>query len=572
VSIEGFPSESYPGILALLSELPYEYRWSTRFIFMDQHEAEAHLEKYRKKWRQKVVGFFDKLFKTNTGVVDRDALAMVDDAERGIAEIKSGQTAHGYYTSVIVVMDNNCQRADAHALEIYEAVNTIGFAARIETVNAVEAYLGSLPAHSAENIRRPFVSTDNLSHLMPTSTTWTGSATAPCPHYPPGAPALMHCVTRGSTAFRYNLHDGDLGHTLIFGPTRSGKSVFLATLVAHLRQYKDITVFAFDKGNSLYALTRAIHASTGRQDGLHIRLGDDDSPLAFCPLQFLETKADRAWAMNWIDTILRLNDLQTTPEQRNEIGLAITSMYESSSCSISEFVYTVQDDAIRRALHQYTSDGSAGQLLDAPHDDLALANFTVFEIEELMKMDERYALPVLLYIFRRIERCLKGQPAVVILDEAWLMLGHPVFRSKIKEWLKVFAKANCAVVMATQSLSDAANSGILDVMVESCPNKTFLPNPNARETFALYERMGLNERDVEIIATAKPKRHYYYSSPLGKRLFELALGDVALSFVAQSDKETISEIRQLEERYGDDWVNAWLQQRGLAALEKEMAA
>ena len=93
------------------------------------------------------------------------------------------------------------------------------------------------------------------------------------------------------------------------------------------------------------------------------------------------------------------------------------------------------------------------------------------EIEELMNLGEKFALPVLLYLFRRIERALQGQPAVIILDEAWLMLGHPAFRAKIREWLKVLRKANCLVLMATQSLSDAANSGILDVIMESTATK-----------------------------------------------------------------------------------------------------
>ena len=76
-----------------------------------------------------------------------------------------------------------------------------------------------------------------------------------------------------------------------------------------------------------------------------------------------------------------------------------------------------------------------------------------------MNLGDKYALPVLLYLFRRIETSLKGQPAMIVLDEAWMMLGHPVFREKIREWLKVLRKANCMVLMATQSLTDAAHSG-----------------------------------------------------------------------------------------------------------------
>ncbi|EWS66547.1 Type IV secretion system protein virB4 [Hydrogenophaga sp. T4] len=159
-----------------------------------------------------------------------------------------------------------------------------------------------------------------------------------------------------------------------------------------------------------------------------------------------------------------------------------------------------------------------GHLLDAEEDGLALNDFITFEIEELMNLGDKYALPVLLYLFRRIERSLKGQPTAIILDEAWLMLGHPVFRAKIREWLKVLRKANCLVVMATQSLTDASGSGILDVIVESTATKIFLPNAHARdeETSALYRRMGLNKRQIEIVATAIPKSQYYYVSEQGR--------------------------------------------------------
>jgi type IV secretion system protein TrbE len=169
------------------------------------------------------------------------------------------------------------------------------------------------------------------------------------------------------------------------------------------------------------------------------------------------------------------------------------------------------------------------------------------------------------YLFRRIERSLKGQPAAIILDEAWLMLGHPAFREKIREWLKVLRKANCVVIMATQSLSDAANSGILDVMVESTGAKIFLPNIYARdeETSALYKRMNQNPRQIEILATAIPKKQYYYTSDKGRRLFDLALGPLSLAFVGVSDKDSVAAIKILETKFGDKWIDEWLANRGL---------
>jgi type IV secretion system protein VirB4 len=574
VAIEGFPTESHPGILSALSELSCEYRWSSRFIFMDPHEAVAHLEKYRRKWRQKIRGFFDQVFNTQIGVVDQDAMSMVADAEAAIAEVNSGQVGQGYYTSVVVLMDEDRMQLETLARRLEKAINALGFAARIETINTLDAYLGSLPGHGVENVRRPLMNTMNLAHLLPTSTIWTGQAEAPCPMYPPHSPALMQCVTQGATPFRLNAHVRDVGHTFVFGPTGSGKSTLLGTIVAQARRYPGMALYCFDKGLSLYPLAKAAGARhftvaadshSGSSMPSASSASSVDSRLSFCPLQFLDSQSDRAWAMEWIDALLALNGLVTTPAQRNEIGLAIASMHQSGSRTLSEFFTLIQDATVRETLKVYTVEGVMGHLLDAQDDGLSLSDFTVFEIEELMNLGDRYALPVLLYLFRRIEKSLRGQPAMIVLDEAWIMLGHKVFREKIREWLKVLRKANCLVLMATQSLSDAAHSGILDVIVESTATKIFLPNVYARDqdTAALYRRMGLNERQIEILATAVQQRDYYYVSELGRRLFELALGPLALAFVGSTDKESIARIRELEMKHGNGWVLAWLALKGL---------
>ena len=558
VAIEGFPLESHPGILNALAELPTAYRWSSRFIFMDRHESIRHLERFRKKWRQKVRGFFDQVFNTGHGPVDQDAVAMVEDAEAAMADINSGLVALGYYTSVVVLMGESREKTEEAARQVEKTIHQLGFVARTETVNTMEAYLGSLPGHGVENVRRPLINTLNLADLLPTGSAWTGHSSAPCPLYPPASPPLLNCVTNGSTPFRLNLHVRDLGHTLMLGPSGSGKSTHLGLIAAQLRRYPNMSLYVFDKGLSMYPLTKAV-------GGQHFSVAADGDRTAFCPLQFLHSASDRAWAMEWIETLLTLNGMQCSPVQRNEIGQAITSMHASGARTLSEFSLTIQNEAVRQALRQYTVDGMMGHLLDADQDTLALSDFTTFEVEELMQLGDKFALPVLLYLFRRIERNLTGQPAAIIIDEAWLMLAHPAFRAKIHEWLRVLRKSNCLVLMATQSLSDAANSGILDMIVESTATKIFLPNPYARdkETAELYQRMGLNRWQIDTLASAEPKRHYYYASEHGRRLYELALGPLALSLLGASDKESITTIKKLESQYGDQWLSAWLAQRDL---------
>lgn len=300
--------------------------------------------------------------------------------------------------------------------------------------------------------------------------------------------------------------------------------------------------------------------------GSHYRIGAD--ALAFAPLQHIDdASSEQTWAEEWVATLAELQGLTVLPGHRVAIRTAMDALRANPRRmrSLSDFFHVVQDAELRQALKHYTAAGALGHLLDASEDDLALSNFMVFEVEELMQLGDRNLIPVLTYLFHRIERALHGQPTLLLLDEAWIMLGHPVFREKLREWLKVMRKANCAVVLATQSLSDAARSGILDVLVESCPTKIFLPNATARQDGQreLYAGMGLNARQLDIIASATPKRDYYMTTPAGRRLIQLALGKKALAFAGASDKASLARIQELQERHGQNWVNLWMQERGV---------
>ncbi len=263
--------------------------------------------------------------------------------------------------------------------------------------------------------------------------------------------------------------------------------------------------------------------------------------------------------------MIAIQGVSVMPDHRNAISRQILLMASSNARSLSDFVSGVQLREIKDALFHYTVDGPLGYLLDAESDGLSLRGFQTFEVEELMNMGERNLVPVLTYLFRRIEKRLDGSPSLIVLDEAWLMLGHPVFREKIREWLKVLRKANCAVVLATQSISDAERSGIIDVLKESCPTKICLPNGAAREpgTREFYERIGFNQRQIEIVSKAIPKREYYVATPEGRRLFDMALGPLTLSFVGASGKDDLKTIRTLRAAHGAAWPAVWLETRGV---------
>ncbi|NTZ47737.1 conjugal transfer protein TrbE [Lelliottia aquatilis] len=555
ISIDGFPNFSSPNMLSTLDYLSVEYRWNTRFCYYDSAEAKAQLTKEQKKWKQKVVSFKDKLLRTPAPKIDQDALNMVSQYEAALTAASNDEIKYGHYTSTIILRHRDIEQLELDAEEVANCLrNTMGMSCRIESVNAAEAFLGSLPSDSIHNVRRPLLSTLNLAHLSPLSGIWGGDATCPCPFYPEKSPPLMYCAAEGNTPFRLNLHVGDVGHTLLFGPTGAGKSTKLATLIAQFMRYSHAQVYAFDKGNSLFAVSQC--------GGSHYDIGQDDSP-SFSPLADIDD--DFKWCEKYIEHLLILQGVTVEPAQIKKIRAALKVMQASRILTMSEFCIQVQDQQIKEAIHYYTQEGRCGDLLDAEHDSTALASLQVFEIETLMKRGDKDMLAVLLYLFRKIERGLTGHPTMIVIDEAWMALSHPVFREMIKEWLKVLRKANCVVILATQSLSDAVNSGMLDVLTESCPTQIFLPNEKAQDDIPrkIYETFGLNSRQIEIISMAIPKRQYYVTSPKGNRLIDLALSPLELAFVGISDKPELRELKSCIQRNPDSWYFDWLKYKGV---------
>ena len=126
-------------------------------------------------------------------------------------------------------------------------------------------------------------------------------------------------------------------------------------------------------------------------------------------------------------------------------------------------------------------------------------------------------------------------------------------------------RKNAAVVMATQQVSDIAKSEIADVVLENCPTKILLPNSESRTSNSrvFYDRVGLNERELEILELSIPKKHYYMVSPLGRRLIDLGIGNVALAWVGVNGREERDIAKAVMDRNPENWRSDWLRLKGM---------
>ena len=565
LTIVGFPTATTPGILDELNRLAFPYRWATRAILLDKTDATRLLTKVRRQWfaKRKSIAAILREVMTNEAstLLDTDAANKAADADLALQELGADYAGEAYVTATVTVWDN-APRIAAEKLRLVEKViQGRDFTAMPETINAVDAWLGSLPGHVYANVRQPPISTLNLAHMIPLSAVWAGPERDE--HF--GAPPLLFGKTEGSTPFRFSLHVGDVGHTLVVGPTGAGKSVLLALMALQFRRYSSSQVFAFDFGGSIRAAALAMGGDWHDLGG-GLTEGSGDS-VSLQPLASIHHVPERAWAADWIVAILMREGVTITPEVKEHLWTALTSLASAPVVerTITGLAVLLQSNDLKQALRPFCVGGAYGRLLDAEHEHLGEASVQAFETEGLIGTGAAPA--VLAYLFHRIEDRLDGRPTLLIVDEGWLALDDEGFAGQLREWLKTLRKKNASVVFATQSLSDIDNSPIAPAIIESCPTRLLLPNERAIEPqiAAIYRRFGLNDRQIEILARAMPKRDYYCQSRRGNRLFELGLSDVALALCAASSKTDQAAIDRILAEHGrDGFLPAWLRHRGVA--------
>jgi len=566
VTITGFPSTSLPGILDELNHLEIEYRWVTRYICLDKDDARKEIEKFRRQWWSKRKNLFTMLkeeaTKEASALLDSDASNKAADADAALQELGEDLVSFGLMTCTVTVTHPDLQEAMRRIRRIKQVIQSRGFTVKEETLNSKEAWLGSLPGHVYANVRRPIVSTLNLAHMMPLSAIWAGDQENSHLREVTGLGTYhLMCSTTGSTPFRLNLNVGDVGHTLVLGPTGAGKSTLLSMLALQWLRYPGAQVVIFDKDRSARSATLAA-------EGEYYEPAANDESLSFQPLSSIDDQGERIWASEFVLLLLKEQHVEETPAIKKEIDSALVNLasYEREMRTLTVFADLVQSKEVRDALRPYTMQGNYGSIFDASEEVLPASHWVTIEMSALMAMNQEAVIPALFYLFHSVERRFDGRPTLLVLDEAWLFLKHPVFMNQLQSWLKTLRKKNVYVVFATQEVADAAGSPIMATILSACHTKIYLPDeealtPAMAET---YTRFGLSDAEIHLLSFLQAKRDYYYRSVNGHRVFNLNMGPVALAFAGMSspdDQKFMAELTKAEPP--SQWAEQMLRYRNL---------
>lgn len=564
VAIDGFPAESYPGILDALTVLAMPYRFTQRFIPYSEVEAQALIDKKRKFWRQRMTPFFATIMGIGGGALNQDAVAMHDACEVSMALSTGGAVRHGWYCATVVLRHRDPRALLAMAREAERAIFRCGFNSRIETENAPDAFLATLPGNLANNVRRPMVHTYNVADLGPNSGIWTGSPEHPNPLYPPGSPALMHARTEGGIPFRFTPCAGDNGNFAFFGPPGTGKTTLLNATCLQFLRYQRARVRSID-------FKRGMKASCLATGGAYYELGTEGSP-AFCPFEHLATGADRARAEDWIEVVFTLqHGRPPSPDQRSVIHDMIEHLRTEPVRSITNALMLCHDTEISAALAYYSLDGGpGGALFDGASNDFADTHWDAYDITEIQGAGDPLLLPALMCLEQRFDRIEDGWPILETIDESWAAVSHPLWRPRLRRRWKTKRSKCVSIGIATQNLADMP-AELVAIILENVPTIVYGANHAAEQGGSgddkgpadFYRAFGMNERQRNLIRRLRRAREYYVTSPEGCRAVDFGFGPLTLSLAGATGEAAVNRITELRALHGEDWLRAWTTEQGI---------
>lgn len=561
MTIKDFPTMSYPAIFDRLNRTMQEYRWTTRFIPFSKETSLKKADDYQNKYLSKRKAALTALTENFLGApIDKEnqgALAMAGEASQINEDLTMDRYILGNYTSSLMCWDKKLERAKLKSRKMQQVVKSCGFGVKEETLGNFQAWQGMWPGNIYANVKRPILSSETCSNIIPLSSAWQGNAENDFTLETCGSSIpLCICSTSYGTPFFMNINVGEVGHTFVFGPTGAGKSTLLALLMAQATKYKGANVICIDKQLS----SRAFMVGSG---GVYIEPGKDK--VAFQPLSELKNPEECSaeeynesllWCQQFIEGLLAQQNIDCTATMSKVITEALRLVSEKPVKDLTTFqqYVTYQDpktgeNTIRLGIEPYCAGGQFGSIFDADTTTLNLSRRMTIEMGSLMRLSEKAVAPALFYIFRYLEKLWnvptgKKQPLTFLfLDEAWLYLQHPIFAKFIQEWLRTLRKKKVFCIFATQEVSAASKSALKETIDQQCLTKIYLADESAQNPALAksYSEFGLTESEIVALSNAQMKHDYYFKNPLGCRMFSLDLDDFQLALIS-SDHEILDHV------------------------------
>ena len=539
-------AETWPLILRDLLEIKACFNVVTEWKPIESSAARRLIQSRRRHFHNSKTSFLSNL-SAEERHGPRDEL--VDDSkEAAIADLGACLTAigqegkyFGEFSLSVIVYDEDLTRLEKIIPEFQRALTKHDGVLFEERYNLLNAFFATIPGNHAFNLRRFYLLNTNYADLsflfsVDNGHLWNRQL---------NSEYLAVLETDQGIPYYLNLHNQDVAHTLILGATGSGKSFLLNFLIQSLQKYEPQT-YIFDLGASFEGITSIFRGS-------YLNVGPDGQAFTINPFSLNPIKEN----LNFLHAFLRV--LLESAEQQELTGVEERSLYaaiermyrlEAQTRTLTNLAAMI--GPLGERLYRWTRAGQFGHVFDNVEDTLTLQSFQTFNFDATSIYPDVLE-PLLFYILHRASTAIDNpqhaaQFKVLILDEAWIFLRNQTIREYVTRAQKTWRKKNAAMILATQSLHELAQSRMLEIVAESCPNKIFLANPDI-DVPVYREAFHLNDTELELLAGLVPKRELLLKNQRGAKKLHLNVDSFSYWMATNTPKDNVERKRYFDQ-YG----------------------
>jgi type IV secretion system protein VirB4 len=540
-------AETRPLVLDSLLKISGNFYVVTEWAPIGTNKARKEVNKRRRHFNVSKTGFISQLgtdpAKTNPRdvLIDESKQADIENLGDCLRVLGDGQSL-GDFSLTVVLYGRDRHELDQLAGEFTGVFTNADGNLFVETYNQLNAYFATVPGNYALNLRRMYLLNSNYADLSFLFTIHPGEKTNA--HL--GTEYLAVLETDNQTPYYLNLHEGEVAHTLILGMTGSGKSYLCNFLLQNAQKYDPLT-FVFDIGGSFESITSIF-------GGSYLNVGQEARDFTINPFSLPYGKENLQFLFSFFRVLIEGNDerfrLDFKEERKLWEAIERTYLLEPGQRTVSNFANIIGD--LKDRLHRWTRAGQYGFLFDNAEDTLSFKRFQTFNFHGWSDAPEVLE-PLLFYVLHRASNEI-GDPAnlgtlkTFLMDEAWLFMKNETIRNYVVQAQKTWRKHNAAMILATQSIKELEQSGMLQTVAESCPTKIFLANPEMNRD-VYREAFHLNDTELELIAGLVPPGQMLIRKAQISKKVHLNVDSVTHWMATNNARDNLKK-REYFERYG----------------------
>ncbi|HZY62240.1 MAG TPA: DUF87 domain-containing protein [Edaphobacter sp.] len=540
-------TETRPLVLDTLLKIPANFYVVTEWTALSADKARKEVNKRRRHFNMSKTGFVSQIGNDATQTNPRDVL--VDESKQADIEnlgdclraLGDGQSLGDFSLTIVLYsrVKSELEQLVGEFTGIFTNADGNLFA---ETYNQLNAYFATVPGNYALNLRRLYLLNANYADLSFLFTVLPGEKT----NSYLGTEYLAVLETDNSTPYFLNLHNGEVAHTLILGMTGSGKSYLCSFLLQNAQKYAPLT-FIFDIGSGFQSLTAIFRGS-------YLNVGQEMRDFTINPFSLALTKENLQFLFSFFRVLIEGNDqryrLDFKEERKLWDAIERTYMLEPEQRTLSSFANIIGE--LKERLHRWTRSGQYGFVFDNVEDTLSFSRFQTFNFHGWNDTPEVLE-PLLFYVLHRASNEIADPQKLAtfktfLMDEAWLFIKNETIRNYVVQAQKTWRKHNAAMILATQSIKELQESGMLQIVSESCPTKIFLANPEMdRDVYR--EAFHLNDMELDLIAGLIPPGQMLIRKAQSSKRVQLNVDSISHWMATNNARDNLKK-REYFERFG----------------------